>query len=91
MSLELARRATRERQVISPGDETLVAVAPNGSYIALSTADGMLRIREIGTFKELSSLVNGSRVTSAMFTADRLSPARRMELRACGISHPGAS
>ncbi len=70
MSLELARRATRERQVISPGDETLLAVAPNGSYIALSTADGVLRIREIGTFKELSSLANGSRVSSAMFTAD---------------------
>src|SRR5262249_5900492 len=70
MSLALARRATRERQVTSPGEETLLAVAPNGSHVALSTADGMLRIREIGTLKELSSLAHGSRVNSAMFTAD---------------------
>jgi WD40 repeat protein len=70
MSLELAWRATRERQVIGSGDETLLAVAPNGSYLALSTPDGMLRIREIGTFKEFTSLANGSLVTGAMFTAD---------------------
>jgi WD40 repeat protein len=70
MSLELARRAIRERQVICPDDESLLAVAPNGSHFALSSADGMLRICEIGTFKELCSLNNRSQATSAMFMTD---------------------
>jgi WD40 repeat protein len=70
MSLELARRAIRERQVISPDDESLLAVAPNGNYFALSSADGMLRICEIGTLKELCSLNNRSCAQSAMFTTD---------------------
>jgi WD40 repeat protein len=70
MALEMARQAVRESQVISSGENDLLAVAPNGSHVALRGAEGILRIREIGSLKEISSFAFGPNIISAVFTAD---------------------
>jgi WD40 repeat protein len=70
MSLELARRAIRERQLIPQTlSSQVVAITPDGDHIIESSND-VVRVRETASFKEVTSLSHGTPAFSAAVTAD---------------------
>ena len=70
MSLELARRAIRERQLIANTYSSyVIAITPDGGCI-IDCLNDVVRIRETATLNEVRSLDHGSPVTCAVLTAD---------------------